>query len=43
MTQGERVKAIRKVKEMSMEQFGERIGNISKSTISNIEKRKTET
>lgn len=37
MTQGERVKAIRKVKEMSMEQFGERIGNISKSTISNIE------
>lgn len=37
MTQGERVKAIRKAKEMSMEQFGERIGNISKSTISNIE------
>ena len=25
MTQGERVKAIRKAKEMSMEQFGERI------------------
>ena len=39
MTQGERVKAIRKAKEMSMEQFGERIGNISKSTISNIENR----
>lgn len=37
MTQGERVKAIRKAKEMSMEQFGKRIGNISKSTISNIE------
>lgn len=37
MAQGERVKAIRKAKEMSMEQFGERIGNISKSTISNIE------
>ena len=37
MTQGERVKAIRKAKEISMEQFGERIGNISKSTISNIE------
>lgn len=37
MTQSERVKAIRKAKEMSMEQFGERIGNISKSTISNIE------
>lgn len=37
MTQGERVKVIRKAKEMSMEQFGERIGNISKSTISNIE------
>lgn len=37
MTQGERVKAIRKAKEMSMEQFGEHIGNISKSTISNIE------
>ena len=37
MTQGERVKAIRKAKEMSMERFGERIGNISKSTISNIE------
>ena len=37
MTQGERVKAIRKAKKMSMEQFGERIGNISKSTISNIE------
>lgn len=37
MMQGERVKAIRKAKEMSMEQFGERIGNISKSTISNIE------
>ena len=37
MTQGERVKTIRKAKEMSMEQFGERIGNISKSTISNIE------
>ena len=37
MTQGERVKAICKAKEMSMEQFGERIGNISKSTISNIE------
>lgn len=37
MTQGERVKAIRKKTQLTMEQFGERIGNVSKSTISNIE------
>lgn len=37
MTQGERVKAVRKKFNLTMEQFGERIGNVSKSTISNIE------
>lgn len=36
MTQGERVKAVRKAKEMSMEQFGERLG-VQKSAISKIE------
>lgn len=39
MTQGERVNAIRKAKEMTMEQFGERIG-IQKSAVSKIEKDK---
>lgn len=37
MTQGERVKVIRKKAQLTMEQFGDRIGNVSKSTISNIE------
>lgn len=37
MTQGERVKIVRKKSQLTMEQFGERIGNVSKSTISNIE------
>lgn len=37
MTQGERVKAVRKKVQLTTEQFGERIGNVSKSTISNIE------
>lgn len=37
MTQGERVKMIRKEFNLTMEEFGDRIGNISKSTISNIE------
>lgn len=37
MTQGERVKLVRKKTQLTMEQFGERIGNVSKSTISNIE------
>lgn len=37
MTQGERVKTVRKKFNLTMEQFGERIGNVSKSTISNIE------
>lgn len=37
MTQGERVKKVRKSKEMSMEQFGERLG-VQKSAISKIEK-----
>lgn len=37
MTQGERVKMVRKKSQLTMEQFGERIGNVSKSTISNIE------
>ena len=37
MTPGERVNAVRRVKEMTMEQFGERIG-IQKSAISKIEK-----
>ena len=36
MTQGERVKMVRKKSQVTMEQFGERIGNVSKSTISNI-------
>lgn len=36
MMQGERVKAVRKIKEMSMEQFGERLG-VQKSAISKIE------
>lgn len=39
MTQGERVNAVRKAKEMTMEQFGERIG-IQKSAVSKIEKDK---
>lgn len=37
MTPGERVNAVRRAKEMTMEQFGERIG-IQKSAISKIEK-----
>lgn len=37
MTQGERVKMVRKKSNLTMDQFGERIGNVSKSTISNIE------
>nr|DAX99377.1 MAG TPA: helix-turn-helix domain protein [Caudoviricetes sp.] len=37
MTQGERVKEVRKFKKMSMEQFGERLG-VQKSAISKIEK-----
>lgn len=36
MTQGERVREIRKVLNMTMEQFGEKIG-VTKATISNIE------
>lgn len=39
MTPGERVNAVRAIKEMTMEQFGERIG-IQKSAISKIEKDK---
>lgn len=39
MTQGERVNAIRKKKEMTMEQFGEKIG-VQKSAVSKIEKDK---
>lgn len=39
MTPGERVNAVRKAKEMTMEQFGERIG-VQKSAISKIEKDK---
>ena len=39
MTQGERVKAVRDEKRMTMEQFGERIG-VQKSAISKIEKDK---
>ena len=35
MTQGERVKAVRDEKRMTMEQFGERIG-VQKSAISKI-------
>lgn len=37
MTQGERVKKVRDKAQLTMEQFGERLGNVSKSTISNIE------
>lgn len=36
MTQGERIRKIRKMLKMTMEQFGEKIG-VTKSTISNIE------
>ena len=36
MTQGERVKAIRKAKEMTMEKFGKRLG-VTRTAISNIE------
>lgn len=36
MTQGERVRDVRKAKEMSMEQFGEKLG-VQKSAISKIE------
>lgn len=36
MTQGERVKIIRKEKELTLEKFGERLG-VGKSAISNIE------
>lgn len=39
MTQGERVKLVREAKEMTMEQFGERLG-VTKVAISNIEKDK---
>ena len=39
MTPGERVNAVRKATEMTMEQFGERIG-VQKSAISKIEKDK---
>ncbi len=39
MTQGERVKAIRTEKKMTMEQFGEKLG-VQKSAISKIEKDK---
>lgn len=37
MTQGERVKEVRKFRKMSMKQFGERLG-VQKSAISKIEK-----
>ena len=37
MTQGERVKMVRDEAQLTMEQFGNRIGGVSKSTISNIE------
>ena len=37
MTQGERVREVRKFRKMSMEQFGERLG-VQKSAISKIEK-----
>ena len=36
MTQGERVRDVRKAKQMNMEQFGERLG-VQKSAISKIE------
>ena len=39
MTQGERVKEIRKSLEMTMEQFGNKLG-VTKVAISNIEKEK---
>ena len=39
MAQGERVKAVRDEKHMTMEQFGERLG-VTKVAISNIEKGK---
>ena len=35
MTQGERVREVRKFRKMSMEQFGERLG-VQKSAISKI-------
>jgi transcriptional regulator with XRE-family HTH domain len=37
VTQGERVKMVRDKAQLTMEQFGNRIGGVSKSTISNIE------
>lgn len=37
MAQGERVKMVRDKAQLTMEQFGNRIGGVSKSTISNIE------
>jgi len=37
VTQGERVKMVRDRAQLTMEQFGNRIGGVSKSTISNIE------
>lgn len=37
MTQGERVKAVRDKKQMTMEQFGEKLG-VTKTAISRIEK-----
>ena len=37
MTQGERVNAVRKKEEMTMEQFGKKLG-VQKSAISKIEK-----
>ncbi len=37
MTQGKRVKMVRDKAQLTMEQFGNRIGGVSKSTISNIE------
>ena len=37
MTQGERVKTVRKSKEMTMEEFGKRLG-VTRTAISNIEK-----
>lgn len=36
MTQGERVKSVRRAKEMSMEQFGEKLG-VTKTAISYVE------
>ena len=37
MTQGERVRKVRKAKEMTMEKFGEQLG-VTRTAISNIEK-----